>query len=43
MKPAKRPAGERSLWGKAVPVVLILLGLALLALVATLIYILVRG
>ncbi|MGA2112693.1 MAG: hypothetical protein ABSG98_11195 [Anaerolineales bacterium] len=43
MNPARRSAGRRSLWGKAVPAVLIFLGLILLALVASLIYVLVRG
>jgi hypothetical protein len=43
MKPARRPASRRILWDKVVPIILIFLGLILLALVASLIYILVRG
>ena len=43
MMPERRSGSGRSLWDKVVPVILILLGLILLALVASGIYVLVRG
>lgn len=43
MNRPKRSVGERMAWGKAVPALLIFLGLILLGLAATLVYVLVRG
>ncbi|MGA2820121.1 MAG: hypothetical protein ABSF61_05630 [Anaerolineales bacterium] len=43
MNSHRRSVGQRMAWGKAVPALLLFLGLILLGLVASLVYVLVRG